>query len=167
MTVRRRVFANKLSSLICETLSSYKELDFLVTISKGDLSLLPAPEDFDKFMPAVIVDPTDVYLAYSTNKSIAGSKYDFDIKYLKYYNGEYCLDVKEEAIAEGETIADVLMGDITLNSTILEEGRVIDTELVHIGFNAEESQIFSNLELPVVVININYVIHFLSNKIRS
>lgn len=166
MSVRRRVFANTLSSLICATLESSEELQFLRTISKGDLSLLPEPEFFKDYMPAVIVDPTDVYIKYSTNPSIAGSKYDFDITYLKYYNSEYNLNIKEEAITEGETIADVLMDDLTLKSAILEEGRVLNSEVVHIGFNSEQSQIFTNLKLPVIVVSINFIIYFLSNKVK-
>jgi len=164
MPVRRRVFANQISNLIIRILEGNTDLAFLKTISKGDLSLLPAPEKYPEYMPAILITPTDLFNETNEGKEVIASSYDFDITYLKYYDNEYAYDVKEEAIKEAELLADTLMEDMDLNLTVIPEGRILATRLPHIGFNSDQSQIFKNLKLPVIVIDIRYVVYFRNNR---
>jgi hypothetical protein len=164
MAVRRRVFINKISDLIARLLEENPELTFLKTISKGDLSLLPAPEKYPDVMPAVFIDATDVFNEANLGKEVTASAYEFEITYVKYYDKDFGYDIKEKAIEEAELIADTLMEDMDLNNTILPEGRILLTKTPHIGVNSDQNQIFKNLKLPVVVIDINYVVYFRNTK---
>lgn len=163
MGVRRRFFTNEISDLIYTLLDTNNDLSFLKTIAKGDLSLMPAPEKYKDFMPAVYIDPSDIYNDISVNKSIAATRYEFDIRYVKYYVTDMTYDIKEQAINEAQFIGDTLMEDMDLHCQDLSEGKILKTSLPHIAINSEENDIFTNLKVPVIVIDIQYLVYFRSN----
>jgi hypothetical protein len=164
LSVRRRIFANTISDLIINLLEQTPSLGFIKTITKGDLSLLPAPEQYPEFMPAVLVDITDVFNHVHIGSTVSASAYEFTITYLKYYDIAYEYDVKQSSIKESELIADTLMEDITLKNIIIPDGRILETRTPHIGINSDQNQVFKNLKLPVIVTDINYVVYFINTK---
>lgn len=165
--VRRRLFTNEIMDLIISLINENTDLSFVKTVSKGDLSLMPSPEQMQRFLPAIYIDPSDLYNDSSVNKSIAATKYEFDISYVKYYDTDMTFDVKEQAINEAQTVADTLMEDMNLNQQSLQEGRILKTDLPHISFNTEKSNIFTNLKVPVIVIDIKYFVYFRSNIVKN
>jgi hypothetical protein len=165
MSVRKRTFSNAISDKILELLESNNDLDFVKTIMKGNLKLLPAPEKYPDIMPVIFVDIQDLYNTRNVNgKQVMATVYEFKVTYVKYYAEEYSYDVKEQAIKEAEIVADTLVEDYDLDIMRMEQGNILATDVPHIGFNTTENQVFENLKLPVIVIDIDYIVYFQNIK---
>lgn len=165
MSVKKRTFANEIGDLILRLLESNNDLDFVKTIMKGNLKLLPAPEKYPEFMPVIFVDIVDLYNTRNLNgKQVLAQAYEFKVTYVKYYKEDYSYDVKEEAVKEAQIIADTLVEDYSVDMMSLPQGHILATDVPHIGFDTTQNQIFENLKLPVIVIDIDYIVYFQNIK---
>lgn len=176
---RRRIFANAICDKIIAILDNPEStLDFVTSVSKGDLSLLPEPDSFKEFMPAIIIDIDSINnIAATYSKSIISSEYYFNIRYLKYYDTELTYVIKQQAIDEAEKIADVLLDEgnfqldskdpVIRNKCLITDidtskifGHILNASLPNILINSAETLIFKNLELPVIVVEMDYIVQF-------
>lgn len=186
MAVRKRFFINLIAKKIKEDLiNKNSDLDIIKTVSIGDLDLMPSPETLQhrntakKFLPAIYILPETVYnTTVNANKSISSGLYSYTLRYIHYYDYEDTTDNIENAINIAEIIADTLLEDnnmaergtsyITLSDKNGNDiGHILDTDVKSIYFNTLDTQVFRTLKLPVIVIDIDYVVTFRSMLVKG
>lgn len=155
---------NQLRDKIARLFENSDKMDFLKTVAKGSLKLLPAPKEFSKYMPAILINVKNVKNDI-TIKSIQASVYTYEIIYLKYYNDTDIFGiVEEEFISECESIGNLLLTDTTIQKLIFPNGRCLQTSCSDIEFDTDLSLIFEDLKLPVLTCSFFFSIYYTSYK---
>ena len=185
MEVRKRFFINLIAKKIKEDIiDKNSDLDIIKTVSIGDLDLMPSPETLQhrntakNFLPAIYILPENVHnTTVNANKSISSGLYSYTLRYVHYYDYEDTTDNVENAIDIAETIADTLLADnnmaelgtsyVTLSDNGKDIGHILNTDVTNIYFNTLDTQVFKTLKLPVIVIDIDYVVTFRSMLVKG
>lgn len=179
--MRKIVSTHAILTKIRDLIDTSQEIDFVKSVAIGDLSLLPPPQEFEHWLPAVLVCPNDVYNSRPANKKISSGTYVFAVRYVKYYDTSNFINAQSEAIQEADIIANVLMNDedmmdfsrvtdpLNYRFTVFDGetpvGFVIQTDVPHIDFNTIDSEVFKHLNLPVIITELTYEVTFYSVKI--
>lgn len=152
--MRTKFLANEIANAIVNLLT---EFEFLKVCQKGDLSILPAPEQFEEYMPMCLVDPLDlVHGEDDLNPKVVGNVYNFIIRYLEYYNPDTALyEFREQVMDRGQQIAEKLV-DTQLD---VPGCRIVGQKVEDIDFRSTESLIFRSLRLPVEVVEIHFIVY--------
>ena len=66
--MRRVINTFPLTNKIREFIDTNKEIPFVKTVAVGDLSILPPPQNFKEWMPAILVCPDTIYNSVKTKK---------------------------------------------------------------------------------------------------
>lgn len=185
MAVRRRFFMRTiLEKIKADLINPNTDLDFLQTVAIGDIDLMPTPKTLEhrdtalKYLPAVYIKPSDIYnTTVNQNKSISSGQYCVTLRYVHYYDNEDTANAIQNAISGAEVIADTLLEDHNFENQALtnapqyislkdddgtEIGDILQTELTKISFDTLETEFFKELSLPVIVIDIDYIVFFRS-----
>jgi hypothetical protein len=179
--MRKPIVTHPIAKYIREMIDTNSDLGFVNSVAIGDLTLLPAPQDFKSWLPAVLVCPADVSNSRPANKKVSSGIYTFTIRYVEYYDVSNFFDAQEQAIIHADAIANVLMNDddmIDLNSTPLSNigdyrytirdennvnlGIIVQTDVPQINYNTIESEMFKELEIPAIVVEITYEVTYMS-----
>lgn len=187
MPVRKRFFVNKIARKIKEDLiDKNSDLKRLKTVSIGNINLMPSPEILShrdtalEYLPAVYIMPNDVInTTVNANKSISTGRYSFILRYVHYYDVKNTSNVMEDAIEGAELVAETLLEDHNLVPTDsgteyveLQDnngkpiGHILNTEVHRIEFNTIDSEVFRELKIPVILIDIDYEVVFRSLFVR-
>lgn len=188
MPVRKRFFMKEIATKIKQDLINRNtDLNMLQTVSIGDIELMPSPETLRnrntalEYLPAVYIVPENIFtITASSNKSIAASKYEFTLRYVHYYDINNTNEVIEQAMEGAELVAETLLEDHNLvptNSSVAyitindlggnPIGHILQTEVPRISFNSIESEIFDELKIPVILIDIEYTVTFRSLYVKG
>jgi len=188
MAVRKRFFINTIAKKIKQDLINQNtDLDFLQTVAIGNIDLMPSPETLShretatKYLPAVYIMPDDVFnTTVNANKSISSGKYAFILRYVHYYDINDTTNVMEDAIAGAELVAETLLEDHNLvptnsgteyvelqdkNGTPI--GHILQTDVPRITFDVVDTEIFRELRVPVILIDIEYQVTFRSLFVKG
>lgn len=199
MIRRKRFFTNKLIDTIitkilseCSTTDITKQdLNFLKTISKGDLSMLPSPADIKnkdfslQYFPALYIYPEITHNTIANgNKSISSKEHSFIMRYMEYINMDDTSNVVANCIDRSDLIASFLEEDDSWKSStnsrtningLLENpsgfteifgsdgsliGQILETSVPKILYDTVETQAFKELEIPIVLVELNFVLSF-------
>lgn len=177
--MRRVINTFPITNKIRNFIDNNAEIPFVKTVGVGDLSILPPPQNFKDWMPAILVCPETIYNSRPANKKISTGEYNFIIRYIKYYDRSDFANVQAEAIQEADTIANILMNDedmmdanrvndpYSYRYTIFDNdnkplGFIIQTHVSNIEFNTIDSEIFRRLNVPVVIVEMQYEVTFYS-----
>lgn len=152
--MRTKFLANEIADAIVNLLS---EFEFLKVCQKGDLSILPAPEQFEEYMPMCLVNPLDlIHGEDDLNPEVVGNVYNFVIRYLEYYNpDEELYEFREQVMDRGQQIAEKLV-DTQLD---VPGCTIVGQKVDEIDFESTESLIFRSLRLPVEVVEIYFTVY--------
>lgn len=181
--VRKRFFVYNIAKKIKEDLiNGNPDLDRLQTVSIGNINLMPSPEILShrdtalEYLPAVYIMPNDVLnTTVNANKSISTGRYSFILRYVHYFDVNDTTDVMEKAIEGAELVAETLLQDHNLVPTDsgtecveLQDnkgkpiGHILNTEVHRIEFNTIDSEVFRELKIPIILIDIDYEVVFRS-----
>lgn len=179
--MKRTIVTYPIIKYIREMLDKSTEIGFVKSVALGDINVLPAPQGFKDWLPAILVCPSDVVNSRPANKKISSGIYTFTIRYVKYYDVSSFLDAQEQAIVEADVIANILMNDddmIDLNTTPLSSipdyrhiikdddgtplGVIVQTDVPQINYDTLETEIFKDSEIPVVVIEMKYEVTYMN-----
>lgn len=138
-------------------------------ISTGDFSILPMPDDqkFHEYFPAVIIHLKDVENT-TANKAlqIYQQEYSFEISYIYPYTFETFEDVPASARVNVQKVANIFMNNPRLEDFVMAKtneeagGQVLTSKVQMIHFDNAESEVFRNLEIPISVAVLEYVVAF-------
>lgn len=183
MPVRKRFFVNNIAKKIKNDLiNGNSDLNRLKTVSIGNTNLMPSPETLShrdialEYLPAVYIMPNDVLnTTVNANKSISSGRYSFLLRYVHYFDVNDTTGVMEKAIEGAELVAETLLEDHNLVPTDsgteyveLQDnngkpiGHILNTEVHRIEFNTIDSEVFRELKIPVILIDIDYEVVFRS-----
>ena len=188
MPVRKRFFVNEIANKIKQDLINQNtDLDFLKTVSIGNIDLMPSPEELNyretalQFLPAVYIMPDDVFNTTATpNKSISSGNYSFIMRYVHYYDRKDTSSVMTDAISGAELVAETLLEDHNLipsnsgteyvelqdkNGTPI--GHILQTDVSRIDFDVADTELFKQLKIPVVLVDIEYQVTFRSLYVKG
>ena len=186
--VRKRFFVYNIAKKIKEDLiNGNPDLDRLQTVSIGNINLMPSPEILShrdtalEYLPAVYIMPNDVLnTTVNANKSISTGRYSFILRYVHYFDVNDTTDVMEKAIEGAELVAETLLQDHNLVPTDsgteyveLQDnkgkpiGHILNTEVHRIEFNTIDSEVFRELKIPVILIDIDYEVVFRSLFVKG
>jgi len=164
--VQRRLFSNQIADAIIQRLidkNNQLGSETIPTVAKGNINLLPAPDKLADYLPAIIIEVEDVFNIEATpSKSVLTSIYNFSVKYLQYYNIDNSFEEYSNAVTTSEIIADTLLEDNALQTYLNPYGRILKTEVPHISFSSTETQVFKDLQVPVILVDIQFVVYFRS-----
>lgn len=178
--MRKIISTYPLTEKVRSFIDTSNEIPFVKTVGIGDLSVLPPPQKLESWTPAVLVCPETVSLSRPANKKFATGEYSFVIKYIKYYNTSDYINVQAEAIKEADILANILMNDEDMMDhpsrvedpynyrfTVFDKnnkplGFIIQTDVLNMEFNTIDSEIFKRLNVPAVVVEIQYQLTFYS-----
>lgn len=155
--------ALKIQKILTDNIQSLGTIKKIVT---GDFCLLPSPsaKDFYNFFPCILIETDNMELFYD-NKALDTTTQDY--AYSIYYIYPYGASVvNKDIFAQDETklVANVLMNYRTLDSFQLSKADneagfvVLDSEIKSISFDNEIKQLFLNMEVPLSVSLIKYIV---------
>jgi len=185
MAVRKRFFTKQLADLIkADLINANTDLDLINTVSIGDVDLMPSPEDLKhrdtalEYLPAVYIKPTDVInVSVTRNKSISSGTYCFTLRYAHYYDIEDTTNAVSNALENAGLVADTLLEDNHFEDQAITNapqyinlqdndgniiGDILATDISRISYDTLETEIFKELQIPVIVVDIEYQIMFRS-----
>lgn len=188
MAVRKRFFINEIARKIKHDLINENEdLNFIKTVVIGDIDLMPSEEMLShrdtaiQYLPAVYIMPNDVFnTTVNANKSISSGRYSFVLRYIHYYDKMDTSTVIEDAISGAELVAETLLEDHNLvptnsgteyvelqdkNGTPI--GHILQTEVSRIEFNSIDAEVFKQMKLSVIVVEIDYEVTFRSLFVKG
>ncbi len=146
--------------------NNIKSLGTIKKIVTGDFCLLPTPSttDFYNFFPCVLIETDNMELFYD-NRALdtTTQDYSYSIYYIYPYGASA---VNKDIFAQEETklVANILMNYRTLDNFQLPKSEnqsgfvVIDSEIKSISFDNEIKQLFLNMEVPLSVSLIKYIV---------
>lgn len=138
------------------------------TISVGGFELLPEPEYLNEYLPAVIIKPTETEVSGTIN--VNNQLIYFDIYYIYSYDFTQFQDIPLEARKGAETVANVLLGNRTLNGLKISPsetesgGEVRNFNVSTIKYDTAETQIFYQLDIPAAIAHISAAVEFLNYR---
>lgn len=169
MSANKRIYVNKVCQTIIDQINGNADLNFVKTVNKGDLSILPPPEKFADFMPIILVKPVDLYSVTTRNgRPVTGNEYVFTISYLEYFDIRVEAIDNEQVIGHAEVLGDTLVDNLTgefngpfvlSESTSKVRTAILESEIFNMDFNPSEVQVFKNLKLPVGLVNITFGVY--------
>lgn len=155
--------ALRIQEILTNNIKSSGTIKKIVT---GDFCLLPLPsaKDFYNFFPCVLIETNNMEIAYD-NKVLATTTQDYfyDI-YCIYPYGANLVNKDIYAQEETKLIANILMEYSNLDNFQLEKAInqsgfvVLDSEIKSISFDNEVKQLFLNMEVPLSVSLIKYIV---------
>lgn len=186
---RKRLFINAIADKIKQDLiNGNTDLDFIKTVAKGDLYLMPSPETLGhkdtarQYLPALFIKPSDFFnTSVNQNKSISSGTYSFTLRYVHYYDTDDTTTVYDDAINGVELITDTLLGDDNMNDESKlgvwpsyiplkdkdgeEIGDILGTDIFRVSFDEVDTEIFKQLDIPVLIFDIEYSVVFRSRYV--
>jgi len=146
--------------------NNIKSLGTIKKIVTGDFCLLPTPsaKDFHNFFPCVLIETDNMELFYD-NKALdtTTQDYSYNIYYIYPYGSSA---VNKDMFAQEETklVANILMNYYNLDNfqspkSENQSGFVVtNSEIKSISFDNEIKQLFLNMEVPLSVSLIKYIV---------
>lgn len=160
-------YADQIAAMMREILNRELSQDCAKNISTGDFSILPEPEKLNAFLPAVIIENTEVDVQCANEAlDIFYQPHQFALWYLYPYRFEVFEDTPKVAKAYVHEVANVLMNHMTLGGLDIAPsdteagGRVIASQVLRIAYDNAETKLFRALDLPMFIGRIDYQVDF-------
>lgn len=167
MTIKNYLYCDQLAKQIQMILDRELPPECAKNISAGDFSLLPPPAHLSGYLPAVLIDNTDVRIQdVNAVWDIVKMEHRFDIHYLYPYDFRTSQHVPAVAKTNLALVANVLFGYRGLagfeipSSDTQAGGYIEDTRVEAVRFDCAETKLFRVIEVPMAVSTIEYSVHF-------
>ena len=160
-------YSNEIAEHIKTLLDENLPTDAAKNITVGDFSVLPDPDTYNEYLPAVIISANEMTVTSANlNRRIFHTPYNYTIYYLTPYTFEQDSDAVTEAKTNAEAIANILISDHTLDQFEIYPtydeagGQVVTSELSRIRYDSAEQAFFRELRLAVSVASIDFTVDF-------
>jgi len=160
-------YTTEIADAIRDLLDEKLPQEVAKNISTGDFTVLPAPEELEKYLPAVIINLSDNDITDSNIAlGIYTQQYTYDIYYLYPYTFKEFEDTPKEATINAESIANILMNYRTLNDFTIEPteveagGQVVTSAISSLSFDNAETKLFRALDIPAYIVHVEYYLAF-------
>ena len=164
---RNYFYSNEIAEQIKSLLDENLPKDAAKNITVGDFSVLPDPDTYHEYLPAVIISTNEMTVTSANlNRRIFHTPYNYTIYYLTPYTFEQDTDAVKEAKSNAEVIANILIGDHTLDGFEIDMaydeagGVVVSSALSRIRYDSAERAFFRELRLPVSIASIDFTVDF-------
>lgn len=136
-------------------------------ISTGDFSILPEPENLNKYLSAVIIEHTALDISCANEQlDIFYQPHQFAVWYFYPYAFTEFENTPAKAMQYVHEVANVLMNYMTLDDLDISPseteagGRVIASQVLRIAYDNAETKLFRMLDLPMFIGRIDYQVDF-------
>jgi len=160
-------YTSEIANAIKELLDEKLPIDEIKNISVGDFTVLPAPDELDEYLPAVIINLADNEVVDSNIAlDIYTQQYTYDIHLVFPYRFKEFEDTPVEAIKKAEMVANILMNYKTLDDFMVEAdeyeagGQILTSAISSLNFDNVETKMFRALEIPAYIVHIEYYLAF-------
>jgi hypothetical protein len=142
-----------------------EELDFVKTVTTTSLDKLPGPDDIKQVLPAVLLRSNGIWnINTSNDKSIIYSRYCLFATYVRHFNDEEEHNILNLLYEETDKIANFLMDGRPFENYALDVGEILHTYIPYIEYDSVETEFFRDANLPIVLSNIEFDVHFRTYK---
>lgn len=160
-------YAEQIAARIKDILQKTLDQQCAVSISTGDFSILPEPEELNAFLPAVIIENIEVDIQCANEAlDIFYQPHQFAVWYFYPYKFTEYEDTPKAAKAHAHEVANALMNHMTLDDLDIAPsdaeagGRVMASQVLRIAYDNAETKLFRALELPMFIGRIDYQVDF-------
>jgi len=160
-------YSNEIGERIRGLIDTKVSAECAKNVSVGDISILPAPDKLNEYLPAVLITTNEVEnVSTNENLDISYTPYYYTIYYLYPYTYENDSNTEIEAKKYAQEVANVLMNYRTLDNFKIPAldteigGLVIYSKLSNIKFDSAESEVFRALEVPAKIITMDFAVGF-------
>lgn len=163
--IKNYFYENELSQMLAELLEKHLPEE-VKKIYRGDFTVLPAPDELDACLPAIIIEIIDgKHEMANENIEVMYSQYNYRIFYVYPYTFTEVENEIQKAVKIIEKVGNILMFSNYLS--IVEEassteagGEVLRTEVTRTSLAAIEDDFLSLGGIPVAVGAIDATVHF-------
>lgn len=148
MAQRQRLYTKELAQGVLNLITTnLADTLSLKVASVGDISMLPAPEELDTWIPAVLIKAGKIPINLISMPGGFEVTYPYTIYYVTWYNaGEVA---EEKKIDETQQIVELLIDNYKLNDIALTNGKIGTMEVKEVDFDSEEERVLRAMELEV------------------
>lgn len=160
-------YIKEISNRIKMILDENLDANIAMNISCGEFNILPDPQVFNKYLPAVIIDLKNIS-NNNANESLGinYTPYVFEISYIYPYDFKNKEEMSLRAKENTRLIANILMDNKTLNDFEIQRsnkevgGKIITSYLSSINFDESETKFFREIDISCHISKIYYEVGF-------
>lgn len=165
--MRNYFYTDKLAARIQELLAAALSESTARNISTGDFGILPAPDYLNDYLPAIIIEQTQLEVTCAhEGLGIFYQPHQFCLWYFYPYEFNDWEPTAQKGARYLQEVANVLMNQPTLSDYRIEPspaeagGRVINAQVLRLSYDNAETKLFRAMELPLFVGRIDYQVDF-------